>query len=113
MKIHQALSDGLIARNLNTPNRYRPGQSLNPALLDAAFEVLQPFTKEHSEDLISKVIDEAFSVGALQPLIEDSSVSEIYLNGAHHLVYHQVNACLLYTSPSPRDATLSRMPSSA
>ena len=26
--------------------------------------------------------------------------------------YHQ-KACLLYTSPSPRDATLSRMPSSA
>ena len=25
----------------------------------------------------------------------------------------QVAACLLYTSPSPRDATLSRMPSSA
>ena len=24
-----------------------------------------------------------------------------------------INACLLYTSPSPRDATLSRMPSSA
>ena len=24
-----------------------------------------------------------------------------------------VNLCLLYTSPSPRDATLSRMPSSA
>ena len=26
---------------------------------------------------------------------------------------HTVCACLLYTSPSPRDATLSRMPSSA
>ena len=25
----------------------------------------------------------------------------------------QFNNCLLYTSPSPRDATLSRMPSSA
>ena len=25
----------------------------------------------------------------------------------------QCNSCLLYTSPSPRDATLSRMPSSA
>ena len=25
----------------------------------------------------------------------------------------QSNSCLLYTSPSPRDATLSRMPSSA
>ena len=26
---------------------------------------------------------------------------------------HDINYCLLYTSPSPRDATLSRMPSSA
>ena len=30
-----------------------------------------------------------------------------YANGG------QLSACLLYTSPSPRDATLSRMPSSA
>ena len=29
------------------------------------------------------------------------------------LTPEQRNACLLYTSPSPRDATLSRMPSSA
>ena len=27
--------------------------------------------------------------------------------------YDKFNNCLLYTSPSPRDATLSRMPSSA
>ena len=26
---------------------------------------------------------------------------------------YDIRACLLYTSPSPRDATLSRMPSSA
>ena len=29
------------------------------------------------------------------------------------LFYHWYCGCLLYTSPSPRDATLSRMPSSA
>ena len=29
------------------------------------------------------------------------------------LLDDQTGACLLYTSPSPRDATLSRMPSSA
>ena len=28
-------------------------------------------------------------------------------------IYYKRNFCLLYTSPSPRDATLSRMPSSA
>ena len=27
--------------------------------------------------------------------------------------YAKIKSCLLYTSPSPRDATLSRMPSSA
>ena len=34
----------------------------------------------------------------------------------HYSLYHQYTKnkdCLLYTSPSPRDATLSRMPSSA
>ena len=30
--------------------------------------------------------------------------------GLHHLVYE---ICLLYTSPSPRDRSVSRMPSSA
>ena len=29
------------------------------------------------------------------------------------MVFQHFNLCLLYTSPSPRDATLSRMPSSA
>ena len=32
--------------------------------------------------------------------------------GPNHVI-QMVNGCLLYTSPSPRDATLSRMPSSA
>ena len=30
-----------------------------------------------------------------------------------HAITVEQNPCLLYTSPSPRDATLSRMPSSA
>ena len=33
--------------------------------------------------------------------------------GAMAMIPAVVYACLLYTSPSPRDATLSRMPSSA
>ena len=35
------------------------------------------------------------------------------LMGAEFLAVIQILVCLLYTSPSPRDATLSRMPSSA
>ena len=32
---------------------------------------------------------------------------------SHNYVHHQFTNCLLYTSPSPRDGLLSRMPSSA
>ena len=38
---------------------------------------------------------------------ETPTNGEIYLDG------NAISSCLLYTSPSPRDATLSRMPSSA
>ena len=35
------------------------------------------------------------------------------LSGSPFTAPRSINDCLLYTSPSPRDATLSRMPSSA
>ena len=40
-------------------------------------------------------------------------VTHIYGFQEHGFGYHKQFTCLLYTSPSPRDATLSRMPSSA
>ena len=38
---------------------------------------------------------------------------DLDLDAARRRVYGMEYSCLLYTSPSPRDATLSRMPSSA
>ena len=43
----------------------------------------------------------------------DSFKSEEKDLGGKRIAGTWVRACLLYTSPSPRDATLSRMPSSA
>ena len=43
----------------------------------------------------------------------DRLASEIMPSSAEQLLLAGVTTCLLYTSPSPRDATLSRMPSSA
>ena len=36
-----------------------------------------------------------------------------YINALNKMIIKRDKTCLLYTSPSPRDATLSRMPSSA
>ena len=48
--------------------------------------------------------------GAIQ-FTRDSRMLQI--DFAKHLAFVNYRTCLLYTSPSPRDATLSRMPSSA
>ena len=37
----------------------------------------------------------------------------LLLSDRYGLLFRQVSICLLYTSPSPRDGLLSRMPSSA
>ena len=40
-------------------------------------------------------------------------VVKLYASGVCHSQLHQMHSCLLYTSPSPRDLSTSRMPSSA
>ena len=57
---------------------------------------------------IAEVIDIPFTVGGGVKSLQHAR--DILLNGADKVA---INTCLLYTSPSPRDATLSRMPSSA
>ena len=49
----------------------------------------------------SKIWGEMFGTKEMHLLFSDEVTTQLYLD------------CLLYTSPSPRDATLSRMPSSA
>ena len=52
----------------------------------------------------------AFSSPLIMPL-NIIAISEKFINATNGQI--GLIACLLYTSPSPRDATLSRMPSSA
>ena len=53
----------------------------------------------------------------LSGLLNKRGIKHEVLNAKHHKreaeIVAQAGRCLLYTSPSPRDATLSRMPSSA
>ena len=46
---------------------------------------------------------------------DEVSIAHVELNGISEVIgtHTHTHTCLLYTSPSPRDATLSRMPSSA
>ena len=56
-------------------------------------------------ELACEHIEEAASHGA-RLIVLPEATSQSFASG-------RLDTCLLYTSPSPRDATLSRMPSSA
>ena len=61
-------------------------------------------------------MDNAGSFDMLAPLLDQYQILAIDSIGhgrSEHFPDGHVYNCLLYTSPSPRDATLSRMPSSA
>ena len=81
------------------------------AVVQGRFDVIQEFLEEF--DKISQKLGFDSQQKALdQKRKLDSKEKEFGKKyGAKHI--GTINACLLYTSPSPRDATLSRMPSSA
>ena len=60
----------------------------------------------------ASVVEVLFEHG-VSPLVRDASGSTLLHIAVKQVARLCVEACLLYTSPSPRDATLSRMPSSA
>ena len=52
-------------------------------------------------------------VANLAIMAQERGIPYIFSLHDHHVVRHGKDSCLLYTSPSPRDGLLSRMPSSA
>ena len=63
---------------------------------------------------LAKILDVPFTMADATTLTEAGYVGEDVENIILKLLQaSDYNVCLLYTSPSPRDATLSRMPSSA
>ena len=71
----------------------------------AAVEAQQLLYVASQEEVTVAVID--MSSNELVETVDLKALGYSETAKAHH------TACLLYTSPSPRDATLSRMPSSA
>ena len=61
----------------------------------------------------TKILDQQQEINSAQNLTKASEDSNKRMNLSTEKPFEWLNDCLLYTSPSPRDATLSRMPSSA
>ena len=68
--------------------------------------------QEQFQDYVKKFLADNVTVDEIRKIAngEDGALAKEIYSG---LINLGINACLLYTSPSPRDLSTSRMPSSA
>ena len=92
-----------------------------PSKSQSGLKVKEPAAAKASARSQNNLLDEltaiaaevtGTSISANAPLM-DSGLDSIGATEFSNKIGAHLNTCLLYTSPSPRDATLSRMPSSA
>ena len=81
------------------PNKFIP--------LQGKYLYLQHYLRLHWQDICGSNL-------ARRCGVEKLAGNELYIRTGNSLLANELYViCLLYTSPSPRDSTLSRMPSSA
>ena len=95
-----------LKREQATPNNQAIFDQLNEKL---SFVPNLYAAMANSENALGNFLQ--FSGGASSLSEQEKEVVDLSISHVNECSYCQ--ACLLYTSPSPRDATLSRMPSSA
>ena len=102
------LDDGFANILVSDPDFFKsvmPVLKANPQLPSQLFEELNKLNLSSSE-LTTVLADIQKGPQATPPGSPPSQVAQLSLQG-------EAGICLLYTSPSPRDGLLSRMPSSA
>ena len=73
-----------------------PVSSITPGI---RYEIIKPLTDDQKETILAQT--------------SGLNADQLVVGAQFTVIAQAANPCLLYTSPSPRDATLSRMPSSA
>ena len=88
--------------------RYAFLENGEAATLDAFFELQERYKQDDISTIEVKRPETPYSDGP--PCVELMVQNKVGEGGRNNALFHY---CLLYTSPSPRDGLLSRMPSSA
>ena len=105
-------SHTFICEGVNIKNGVFVGHNVSFINDKFPFAVNQDFSLKNNSDweLMKTVVNDKVSIGTSSTILGGIQIGENSIIGAGSVV---TKDCLLYTSPSPRDGLLSRMPSSA
>ena len=120
---HAFMHDQLSLLKNDPPKMLKPGTyecKFCHAIFDDKEKLKVHYTEKHEKEYVyTQPIDQLYqcSLCDLRFLQYNALVQHQQTHAQRKEVFilpkQQIKGCLLYTSPSPRDATLSRMPSSA
>lgn len=101
-QIHTKLLNSLSPEQLRTLSKDGVREQIGNVVERIVRDEKLPMTVTERERLIEEVLDEVFGLGPLEPLLKDSTVSDIMVNG-HDCIYVERNGRLIETSVRFKD----------
>jgi len=79
--VHRKLLDSLTAEQLKNLNKESVRGQIGVVVEKLILDESLPMTMGEREKLVEEILDEVFGLGPLEPLLKDSSISDIMVNG--------------------------------
>lgn len=83
--VHRQLIDRLDLGQINDGNMDEVKQEIRPLILELIAGYGLPLSGQERSGIVDEVIDEVFGFGPLEPLLKDTSISDILINNAQEV----------------------------
>jgi pilus assembly protein CpaF len=84
-KIHAQVLEEMDLESLNKLQEGVARDRVGAAIQDLLHRDRTPLTSKEREQLVHEIVDEVFGLGPIEPLLEDSSISDILINGPDNI----------------------------
>jgi pilus assembly protein CpaF len=83
--LHSKVINEIDLESLNRLQEDTARDQLRKVILDVLQREKTPLTMTEREQMVTEILDEVFGLGPLQPLLADSTLSDILVNGAYNV----------------------------
>src|SRR5215470_14817648 len=84
-KIHAQVLEEMDLESLNKLEEDIARDRVGGAIRDLLHRDRTPLTSKEREQLVHEIVDEVFGLGPIEPLLDDSSISDILINGPDNI----------------------------
>jgi pilus assembly protein CpaF len=83
--LHQKVIEEIDLEHMDRIKEDAGREKLSQVLRDLVNQQRTPLTKTERDQLVNEIMDEVFGLGPIEPLLHDSTISDILVNGANEV----------------------------